>query len=245
MVDERLARSFRSIGEDYDRHRPGFPVAAADEIVPLGAPTILDLGAGTGKFTALLTPRATRVIAVEPSEAMLGVLRRRLPDVDALGGSAERIPVADGSVDVVTVAQAFHWFDREAACAEIRRVLVPQGVLGLVWNRSDPACAWDLACTRVAHPALGNGLSGDDATRELLPGFASPRVERVPWRERISRQAYLARWLTVSSFLAAADDERARMLSAVERILDRDPETAGREEFELPQVTDVYVYRAI
>jgi len=245
MVDERLAGSFRSIGEDYDRYRPGFPIAAADEIVASPVPTILDLGAGTGKFTALLAPRAAHVVAVEPSEAMLDVLRRRLPDVDALDGSAERIPVANGSVDVVTVAQAFHWFDRDAACAEIHRVLVPEGVLGLVWNHSDPACAWDLACTRVAHPALVNGLSGDDATRESLPGFSSPRFIQVPWSERISRKAYVARWLTVSSFLAATDDEQARMVSAIERILDQDPQTAGRDEFELPQVTDVYVYQAI
>lgn len=213
--------------------------------MPSRVPTILDLGAGTGKFTTLLTPRAERIIAIEPSEAMLDVLRRRLPDVDALNGSAERIPVVDASVDVVTVAQAFHWFEREAACAEIRRVLVPEGVLGLVWNHSDPACTWDRACARVAHPALENGLSGDAATRELLPGFAPPRFVQVPWRERISRTGYVARWLTVSSFLAASDEERARMVSAIEQILDQDPETAGRDEFELPQVTDVYVYRAI
>lgn len=108
MVDHRLAESFRTIGEEYDRRRPGFPAATADEIVPAPVRTILDLGAGTGKFTALLTALAERVIAVEPSRAMLDVLRRRLPEVEALDGSAERIPVPDASVEVVTVAQAFH-----------------------------------------------------------------------------------------------------------------------------------------
>ena len=55
----------------------------------------------------------------------------------------------------------------------------------------------------------------------------------------------MARWLTVSSFLAADDDVRAGMVARVERILDEDPETAGRDAFELPPVTDVYVYRAL
>ena len=245
MVDHRLAESFRTIGEEYDRRRPGFPAATADEIVPAPVRTILDLGAGTGKFTALLTALAERVIAVEPSRAMLDVLRRRLPEVEALDGSAERIPVPDASVEVVTVAQAFHWFDREAASAEIRRVLTADGVLGLVWNHSDPSCSWDRACTRVAHPALSRGLSGDDVTKELLPGFAPPRFTQVSWRETITRADYVARWLTVSSFLAADDDVRAGMVARVERILDEDPETAGRDAFELPQVTDVYVYRAV
>ncbi|MFD5214731.1 class I SAM-dependent methyltransferase [Microbacterium sp. NPDC058345] len=244
MADDTLAKSFQNIGADYDRYRPGFPDAAADAIIPVPVDTALDLGAGTGKFTERLIRRASRVIGVEPSAQMLAVLRDKLPGVDARIGSAESIPVADASVDVVTVAQAFHWFDREPACAEIRRVLVPGGVLGLLWNHSDAGCAWDRACTRVAHPGLGDGLTASADVVELLPGFAEPRFVQIPWRERIRRGDYLARWLTVSSFLAASAVDRARMVGKIEDILDADPETAGREEFELPQVTDVYVYRA-
>lgn len=80
---------------------------------------------------------------------------------------------------------------------------------------------------------------------ELLPGFAEPQFARIPWRERVSRADYVARWLTVSSFLAAVPEERARMVAEVEHILDTEPETSGRDEFELPQITDVYVYRAL
>jgi len=244
MADQTLAQSFQNAGEDYDRFRPGFPEAAADAVLPVHADTALDLGAGTGKFTERLVSRASRVIAVEPSEQMLAVLRSKLPTVESHVGTAEEMPVPDASVDVVTVAQAFHWFDRDPACAEIRRVLVPGGTLGLLWNHSDSACAWDRACTRVAHPDLTDGLTADDAVTATLPGFDDPRFVQVPWQDRITRADYIARWLTVSSFLAASDDERARMVAEVESILDADPETSGRDEFDLPQITDVYVYRA-
>ena len=236
------ARSFESIGEEYDRYRPGFPARAADIIVPDRVVTALDLGAGTGKFTGLLVARATQVIAIEPSAPMLAVLARTLPTVDARPGTAESIPVPDGSVDAVSVAQAFHWFDRDAAAAEIARTLVPHGSLGLLWNRADPACAWDLACHRVAHPAVG---ADDDTSASAtdLPGFVLEIHEEVRWTERITREDYLRRWGTVSSFLVADEAERTAMVAALEAVLDGTDETRGKAEFDLPHLTDVFRYR--
>jgi ubiquinone/menaquinone biosynthesis C-methylase UbiE len=245
MVDDALARSFESIGADYDRYRPGFPDRAAEIILPTEVDTVLDLGAGTGKFTELLTARAARVVAVEPSEAMLDVLRQKLPAVEAVIGSAEHIPVSDDSVDAVVVAQAFHWFDRDPACREIARVLVPGGVLGLLWNHSDPACEWDRACHRIAHPAVGESDATTSSAADELPGFEFTRHETVSWREQLSRTTYVRRWATVSSFLVADDAKRAEMLDAVEAVLDASDETRGRAELDLPQVTDVFVYRRL
>lgn len=243
MTADALARSFETIGDDYDRYRPGFPPRAAEIIIPAPVETVLDLGAGTGKFTELLLPRADAVIAIEPSERMLAVLRDKLPDVDARLGTAENIPVPDESVDAVTVAQAFHWFDRDPACAEIARALVPGGVLGLLWNHSDPACDWDRACHRIVHPAVGVSDTTTDTAVEELPGFVFVRHEEVRWSERIARTHYVRRWTTVSAFLVADDAERARMLTEVESVLDHAAETRGRMELDLPQVTDVFVYR--
>jgi len=247
MADhQQLAKSFENIGEEYDRHRPGFPDAAAEEIIPTRVARALDLGAGTGKFTERLMSRADRVIAVEPSVAMLDVLRAKLPKVEAIVVGAENIPLSNSSVDAVTVAQAFHWFDRDAACAEISRVLVPGGVLGLLWNRANRSCSWDLACSRIVHPAYRND---DDELPpapepDELPGFAFSHHAEIVWSARISRVDYLARWLTVSSFLVADGPTRAAMLQALEQVLDTDAATAGRESFELPQITEVFVYRA-
>lgn len=246
MADAALAKSFLNAGEDYERFRPGFPDAAADALLPASVTVVLDLGAGTGKFTERLVDHAEHVIAVDPSDQMLAVLRRKLPRVEAHVGAAESIPLDDRSVDAVTVAQAFHWFDREPACAEIHRVLVPGGRLGLLWNHSDPACSWDRACARVAHPWLSDEMStSSTSTRDELTGFEFVERAQLAWRESLTRHDYIARWLTVSSFLAATTGERARMVAEIESILDTDPATAGRVEFELPQITDVYIYRAL
>lgn len=244
MVDQALAKSFEGIGEEYDRYRPGFPDAAAEAIVRGRVSTALDLGAGTGKFTELLLERADRVIAVEPSAAMLDVLRAKLPTVETLIGGAEAIPIPEATADIVTVAQAFHWFDHEPACAEIRRVLVSNGVLGLLWNHSDPDCLWDRACHRVAHPAVGESDGTTDSAAEELPGFAFEKRIELRWSEQITRADYLGRWLTVSTFLAADEETRTTMLAQLNSILDADPATAGREVFDLPMLTDVYLYRS-
>lgn len=238
-----LADSFLTIGADYDRYRPGFPDAAADLILPERVDTALDLGAGTGKFTELLIGRATCVHAVEPSEPMLDVLRAKLVDVAAHPGAAESIPLEDASVDAVTVAQAFHWFEREAACAEIARVLAPGGILGLVWNHSDPTCAWDRAAHRIAHPAVGADDRTTGSAAEDLPGFEFDSRTVLGWSEAITRDDYLGRWSTVSSVLVADGRTKAAMLEAVERVLDEDPETSGQNELRLPQLTEVYRYR--
>jgi len=245
MVDQSLAKSFESVGADYDRYRPGFPDESLAAIVAEPVACALDLGAGTGKFTGLLMTRADRVVAVEPSDAMREVLRTNLPAVESLYGTAESIPVPDASVDVVTVAQAFHWFDRERACAEIARVLVGEGILGLLWNTFDPTCEWDLAAHRVAHPAVTATDETTTSVAAALPGFEFSKRESIRWTERIDRADYMARWLTVSTLLAADPDSRAAMIRQIEIILDSDAETSDAETLELPHITEVFVYRKI
>ncbi len=89
------------------------------------ASRILDLAAGTGKLTRQLQARGAQCIAVEPSASMREVFSRMVPGVPVVGATAEQIPIATGAIDVVVVAQAFHWFDAPVALAEIARVLGP------------------------------------------------------------------------------------------------------------------------
>lgn len=103
--------------------------------------TVVDIGAGTGKFTGLLAPFA-RVIAVEPVAAMHAILHRRFPDISIVEGCAEAVPLPDGYADVITTAQAFHCFDSEATLQDIHRVLRPFGRLGLVWNVRGESFPW-------------------------------------------------------------------------------------------------------
>jgi ubiquinone/menaquinone biosynthesis C-methylase UbiE len=138
------ATSFGAFAGAYDALRPSWPASTATWLVgePGQGISVLDLGAGTGKLTTTLTGLGHRVIAVDPAEGMLAELTRALPGVTARVGSAEAIPAGDSSVDAVTVAQAWHWFDPQLAAAECARVLRPGGVLGVAWHSRDESVPW-------------------------------------------------------------------------------------------------------
>jgi SAM-dependent methyltransferase len=150
------ALGFDGAAEAYERGRPTYPAEAVEAILDALAvdstSTVLDLAAGTGKLTALIAPRAGRVIAIEPLEGMWRQLLVRVPDVDLLAGTAEAIPLRDASVDAATVAQAFHWFQAEVALAELHRVLCPGAGLGLVWNQRDDRVDWVAELNRIVEP---------------------------------------------------------------------------------------------
>jgi len=142
----RRGSSFGAAAAAYAQHRPDYAEAAvrwALEPVADRAPLrVLDLAAGTGKLTASIARIGADVTAVEPDQDMLAELRRGLPEVRALAGRAEQIPLPDGSVDAVLIGQAMHWFDLDRAMPEIARVLTPGGVVAGLWNVDDDRVPW-------------------------------------------------------------------------------------------------------
>src|SRR4029453_3586587 len=98
---------------------------------------VVDLAAGTGQLSRRFVRLGGRVMARGPHPNMRAAPAPTLPDVTAVPGTAEAIPLGDGEVDAVVVGNAFHHFDAEAAFAEIRRVLRPGGALALFWARTD------------------------------------------------------------------------------------------------------------
>ena len=132
-VHQAAAIGFDRAADAYERSRPSYPPEAiecirAELAIGVGS-RVLDLAAGTGKLTRLLIPLGATLVAIEPVAGMRRILQTLHPQLDVRDGTAEAIPLDDGSLDAVTCAQAFHWFDGPKALAEIRRVLRPGGGL--------------------------------------------------------------------------------------------------------------------
>ncbi|MDQ1379579.1 MAG: hypothetical protein QOJ71_298, partial [Actinomycetota bacterium] len=145
MVHNVAAAGFNDPG-DYEAARPSYPPDAVAWFVEhlriAPGHRVADLAAGTGKLTRLLAPTGADLFAVEPVPGMRETFRRLLPTVPLVAGTAEAIPFAAATFDVITVAQAWHWFDHERATAEMARVLTRGGRLGLVWNARDRSEPW-------------------------------------------------------------------------------------------------------
>jgi ubiquinone/menaquinone biosynthesis C-methylase UbiE len=133
-------------GSRYERGRPDYPgnlvEVLTDELRLRAGGKVVDLAAGTGKLTRLLTSTPADVTAVEPMPGMRSQLRRHAPQAHIVAGTAEHLPLASESVDAATVAQAFHWFDVPVASHELRRVLRPGGRLALVTNKRHTPEPW-------------------------------------------------------------------------------------------------------
>lgn len=228
------ARSFGAAAVEYDKGRPSYPEVAVDWLLPVGARTVLDLGAGTGQLTRRLLARSLDVVAVEPSDGMREELIRALPAVRALAGSAERIPVPDGSVDVVLVAQAWHWVDVDQAVPEVARVLVPGGRLGLVWNIRDEREDWVAQLGRLMH----QGIEQDMGAMSPRVGAPFGPVERldVEWAHHVTPDDLLDLVASRSYVITLPVGERRDLLARVGHLIDTHPSLAGARHIRLPYI---------
>ena len=255
---ETVAREgFDDAAEAYDRSRPSYPPEALDWFVERlrlrpGA-RVADLAAGTGIFTQLLEPLGARLVAAEPVAGMRAQLRRRVPTVPTVAAPAEAMPFASASLDAVTVAQAFHWFDVAAATAELRRVLRVGGRLGLLWNARDRREEWvdrvwsvmdrvekhapwrdhDHRSTRDPH-VRRDDVIGDAA------GFAPVDAATFHHVQVLPPAGVLDRVRGVSHVAVLPIEQRDAVLTEVASILATHPETRGRSELRIPYRVDCY-----
>jgi SAM-dependent methyltransferase len=236
------ARSFETVAEEYERRRPDYPpdaiAWAASRLGLADGARVLDVGAGTGKLTRGLAAAGFEIVAVEPGGPMLDQLRLAVPEAETHEAPAEAIPLSDASVDAAFAGQAFHWFDRERALAELQRVVRPGGGLVLVWNW------WDERDPLQAELGPLVGYAG------LVP-YREPDLPGPPWFEELGRTV-------VESVAESSPDELVAMLSTTSRYLLEEPEERERslrevqavasrygERFAWPQLTYVFAYRRI
>ena len=228
--------AFAEVAGAYERGRPGYPGEAVRWLAGGEPLDVLDLGAGTGKLTRALVALGHRVTAVEPLDKMRAQLQAVLPDVTALTGNAEAIPVPDESADVVMSAQAFHWFDHGAALPEIARVLRPGGRLGLVWNSRDDRDPWMARLSEI----IGNEtVEAADVYAPIDESrlFGPVETAAFSFEQALDRETLLDLILSRSYCAKLPPAEREPILGAVGRLYD---ETAGRDGVRLAYVTECF-----
>ena len=233
--------SFGAPAAAYAEHRPGYAQAAVRwALDPAPGPLVLDLGAGTGKLSATLVALGAEVIAVRPDSEMLTELRRALPTVRALAGSAEAVPLPDASVDAVRAGHALRWFDIDVAGPEIARVLVPGGIPAGLWNVIENRVDWTAGLERVSgSAAIGRVTAQQLARRDGRRGPSKRwpvRPVRLAGAGRVPARAVphrrLATIATRAGLLVMPDQEQAATLGRIRAFLASRSETA-RGEFTL------------
>jgi len=235
------ATSFGSVADAYARGRPGYPADAVAWLVG-GARDVVDLGAGTGLLTRSLRGPGRRVTAVEPLPGMLDRLRADLPDVTAVAGSAEAIPLPDESVDLVVAGQAFHWFDPARAVPEMARVLRPGGAVGLVWNQRDEGVDWIRSLWQHL-PESSEGVDTVHVGAVFATGgdrFGTVESFSSQYEQPLDRAA-LSDLVRSRSYVATMDPPaREEVMSRIGHLLDTHPDTAGRDLLDMVYVTRAF-----
>jgi len=232
---------------------------------------LIDLGAGTGKLTAQLAALdlpggQPEVIAVEPDPDMLAEFRRQVggsapagtdgtagpavgtwcPDVHAMVGRAEAIPLPAACADAVLAGQAAHWFDLDQAMPEIARVLRPGGVFAGLWNTNDDRVGWVAGLHRASGRrdlARVSALTADDDG--AISAWLGSGGQRLFWpleqaafehAQARTAESLIATMRTHSMFLIMDPAEREAVLTGVREYLATTPATAAGE-FLLPLCT--------
>jgi SAM-dependent methyltransferase len=245
------ATAFEGAAAVYEQARPDYPPEAVrwlTEALALGpGRRVVDLAAGTGKLTRDLVPSGAQVIAVEPVAGMRRTLAATTPALaggpalSVVGAVAQALPVGDGLLDAVTVAQGFHWFATMDALTELHRVIRPGGHLGLIWNHRDVSDPLQAALTDLMEPRRDGTPSYDTGSwRDVLAPetlFTAKDEVHVSWRQPVDVEGVADRVASVSFIAALADDERSRLLDRV-----RTTASAMTAPLSLAYTADVFVY---
>ena len=247
-IHEQASTGFQRAADAYERGRPEYPPAAVEHLVKtlgIGSTSrVVELGAGTGKFTKAIFSSGADMIAVEPVDAMRNKLVESLPGITIVDGTAEAIPFSDAFADAVVVAQAFHWFRGEEALAEIHRALKPGAGLGLIWNVRDESVEWIRGLTRIIEPYEGSvpryksfAWKAPFESSRLFSPLAKAEFAQV---QTLSTDAVEDRVASISFIAALPDSERQTVIESVRELVRKEAETRGLIEIDFPYRTDVY-----
>jgi SAM-dependent methyltransferase len=249
------ASSFGSIADHYGRYRPGPSAEAVDWLLPGHVARVVDLGAGTGGLTRQLLGRADEVVAVEPDDRMRGVLTQTLPEVRALAGTGESIPLPDGCAEALLASASWHWMDPVPTLREVGRVLVPGGTLGVMWSGPDVSSFTEQIRTLLGDLRLdlGEGSAAEltaalrnphrsDQVLVIPPGvpFDQPETTVFTWDVAFNADDLVGLLGTWSWVILMEDDDRQRVFDSARRFLRDGLGVEGDTTFDLGYRTEAW-----
>lgn len=263
-VDPARARGFDAWAAEYDRFRPGYPdelfVTIAERLSLPNPPLVVDLGAGTGHATLAMAELGWRVTAVEPGRPMLDVLMGRATNdgliVATVQANAEETGLDPASADLVTAAQAFHWFDQPRALNEMARITKPGGGLALFWNVRDAGRSPFLtdyaellrrATDSTEDPGIGRYESGGrEETRRRLnesTAFETPELVEMHREILMTPDEFMGMAFTASYVrVGLTSDGQSRFRADLEGLLAQQGHVAG-QAFSVPYRIDLWIAR--
>ena len=222
MAYDQRGLKFGSVAEQYDQFRPGPPASAAEFFGDLTGRDVLEVGAGTGKWTRFLLELGAVVTVVEPDDDMRAVLVRRSPDVHAIQGAAESLPVGDRSFDTVLVSSAWHWFEQPDATNEMARVLRDHGHLVVLWNGFSCDVPWiaSLVALRERAGDEGKRPRGWSAEFSTESSLEIERHVELKWEWTRTVEEMIALFGTYSGVIIQSDDDRRELQDELRRRLE-------------------------
>jgi SAM-dependent methyltransferase len=247
-VHSAAMRGYGRAADIYARARPSYPDAAVDWLLAeLGEPsTVVEVGAGTGKFTAQLVERGVTVLAVEPVAAMRERLATLGPLVTPLDATAENLPLETGSVDCLVAAQSLHWADVSAALSEFNRVLRAAGAVALIWNFRDIAVPWQRDLDALLSELRGRAPHSRDGRWERaveISAFEATPSGTWRWSVPTDEAGVIGRVRSVSYVAAMPEGEQRRVDERIIDLLRQHSLNSSGRPIEFPYVTEAYVLR--
>jgi len=252
----------RDTSQIYERCRPSYSREVVHflldklGIAPFAASSnqplrILELGAGTGKFTGALQDALrdskVQIIASEPLISMREEFGKKHPDISLKDFPAENIDLPNSSVHAVIAAQSFHWFANDKSISEIHRVLVPGGKLGLVWNRRDRSLPWvkeldeEIVLPLYKQSNTPNQQSGEWEKVLSASGKFGPinNDESFKMEQTFNFDEFINRIMSISVVAVLSKEEQQRTIDRVKLILSKhDKQEKGT--FTIPYIVQIY-----
>ncbi|XP_028394828.1 uncharacterized methyltransferase C25B8.09-like [Dendronephthya gigantea] len=259
------------IADLYDKTRPNYNLSSVefllekvDALKPHTGPepfTIVELGAGTGRFTRAVlevlkkqSVENFKIIPTEPLTEMCEKFRKMMPDIEILQYTASDLHgLANNSADAILAGQSFHWFGMNPkAIDEIHRVLKPKAKLGIIWVMADRSVPWINSIREILDPEFEKVDLPHPANRSLEPvrnhgGFGNEGKGDTAFKVsmELDLDGVMETHKAYSVIVCASDQDRKRILQAIEREMKTNPDTKDKQKYNYELLTSTHWFEKI